>query len=60
MKTFILINLLTSQMITVDAELRIHAKRIACEVAGHHKSDSLYWIVKKDYHKVEGFTMLSV
>ena len=60
MKTFILINLLTNQMITIDAELRIHAKRKACEIAGHHKSDSLYWIVKQDYHKTEGFTVLSV
>ena len=60
MKTFTLINLLTSQLIIVSAERRIHAKRIACEIAGHNKSDSLYWIVKKDYHKTEGFTVLSV
>ena len=60
MKTFTLINLLTNQLITVSADRRIHAKRIACEIAGHDKSDSLYWIVKKDYHKTEGFTVLSV
>lgn len=65
MKTFNLINLLTKQLVTVEAEtLSIASKEavlIAIDLdADHLDNHSAYWIKQRDYHNTEGYTVLSV
>ena len=59
MKTFTLINLITKQLVTVQANSRLHARTKACTIANHAEDERCYWIVQQDYHNVEGFKVLS-
>ena len=59
MKTFTLVNLITEQLVTVQANSRLHARTKACQIARHAEDDRCYWIVKQSYHKTEGFEVLS-
>lgn len=59
MKTFTLINLITEQLITVQANSRLHARTKACTIAKQDESERCYWIAKQAYHDVTGYEVLS-
>lgn len=59
MQSYTLINLITEQMITVQANNRLHARIKACDIAKQPQDDRCYWIAKQDYHNVIGYTVLS-
>ncbi len=59
MTAYTMINLLTKQLVIVQANSRLHARTKACSIAGHHEDDRCYWIAKQDYHDATGYKVLS-
>ena len=62
MKTYTLINLLTRNMITLEANSRLHARRKALDVANNtagQYTDLCYWIEKQAYHDTTGYKVLA-
>ena len=62
MKTFTLINLLTRKMVTLEANSRLHARRMALDIANSttgQYTDLCYWIEKQAYHDTTGYEVLA-
>lgn len=60
MQSYTMINLLTKQLVTIEANSRLHARTKACMIANHPEDERCYWIAKQDYHDVTGYSVLSV
>lgn len=62
MKTFDLVNLLLNMTCTIEASTRHDAQGYAMDLADSHSTfnDPVYWLVRHDYHNVEGFTDISL
>ncbi|ASN73462.1 hypothetical protein P1_01 [Acinetobacter phage vB_ApiP_P1] len=59
MKQYTMINLLTEQIVNVEANSRLHARIKACVIAKQHEDERCYWITKQAYHDVTGYEVLS-
>lgn len=59
MQNYTMINLLTKQLVNVDANSRLHARTKACNIAKQDESERCYWIAKQAYHDVNGYEVLS-
>lgn len=65
MKTFDLVNLLLNMTCTVEANTRHdaqgYAQGYAMDLADSDSTfnENVYWLVRRDYHNVEGFTDIS-